>query len=272
MEAIKVTELIKNKGNFSYSFEVTPDVSEEDIDNLKVDPLFYSVTWHAKSHQCKDLDIDPIKTASLLRSKQKQVLMHLSCDKMKSDYLTQVLTLFQEKNICNLFVVLGEGYEPDNSDFKSTSEMIKFIRQKTGQYFCIGIAGFPGCPEEKLLEIKDKIAIGADFILTQAFFDVEAFKSFKDRFTRMGIDAPIIPGVFPFETLKQLEGFIRMCRIKVSDDLLEAVNDNEKMDKPCTELIKQLIENLRSKCTTSHFHFFTINKLDNIQKLIEEIN
>lgn len=150
--------------------------------------------------------------------------------------------------------------------------MIKFIREKTDDYFCIGIAGFPGCSDEKLLQVKDKIKIGANFLLTQAFFDVAAFKDLQERVDKMGLDVPIIPGVFSFETPKQLEGFIKMCRIKVSDDLLEAVLNKEKMNKPCTEIVKQLIQQLNSKCNTTHFHFFTINKLGNVQKLIEEIN
>lgn len=103
----KLTELIRNKGKFSYSFEVTPDVAEEEIDNLKEYPVFFSVTWHAKSHKCRDLNIEPLKTAYLLRSKQQHVLLHLSCDMMKADYLTQLLNALQEKNICNLFLVLG---------------------------------------------------------------------------------------------------------------------------------------------------------------------
>lgn len=104
---MKLTELIKNKGKFTYSFEVTPEISEEVIDNLKVDPVFFSVTWHAKIHKCANLSIDPIRTASLLSSKRKQVLLHLSCDMMKATYLKKLLALLQENNICNLFLALG---------------------------------------------------------------------------------------------------------------------------------------------------------------------
>lgn len=102
----KLTDLIKN-AQFSYSFEVTPDVSEEEIDNLNVDPAFFSITWHAKMHQCKDMNIQPIQLATLLKSKQKEVLLHISCDMMKTDYLKKLLTKLQENKICNLFVVLG---------------------------------------------------------------------------------------------------------------------------------------------------------------------
>ncbi|XP_022826545.1 methylenetetrahydrofolate reductase 2 [Spodoptera litura] len=267
----KLTELIQNKGNFSYSFEVTPDVSEEDIDNLRVEPLFFSVTWHAKTHQCKDLNIAPLKIALKLSSKQKNVLLHLSCDMMKTTYLTDLLAMLQENGICNLFLVLGEGFDPSNSDFVNTTEMIKFIREKTGQYFCIGIAGYPGCSDEKLKQIKEKVDAGANFLLTQAFFDVDAFKNLKDSCEKMGVHVPLIPGVFSFETPKQLDGFINMCKIKVSEDLLKAVGDNEKMNRPCTDIIKQLIKQLNSICNITHYHFFTINKLHDVQNLIEGI-
>lgn len=149
--------------------------------------------------------------------------------------------------------------------------MIKFIREKTGQYFCIGVAGHPGCSDEKLKQIKQKVDAGANFILTQAFFDVGVFKSFKERCEKMGVRVPLIPGVFSFETPRQLDGFVKMCKIKVSEDLLKAVGDNEKMNKPCTDIIKELIKQLNSICNITHYHFFTINKLNDVQKLIEEL-
>lgn len=103
---VKITDILKTN-SFSYSFEVTPDVSHDDIDNLKVEPVFFSVTWHAKYHKCEDLDIGPIRLAKYLRSKQKSVMMHLSCDMMRKEYLNQLLKVFQDNDICNLFVILG---------------------------------------------------------------------------------------------------------------------------------------------------------------------
>lgn len=108
-EPKKITELI-GKNKFTYSFEVTPDVNREEIDSIDAEPDFVSVTWHAKSHLCNDLDIQPLKTASYLRSKNYQVLLHLTCDLMKKHYLERVLAFLQEKGICNLFLVLGGKY------------------------------------------------------------------------------------------------------------------------------------------------------------------
>lgn len=102
----KITDLLRKK-EFSFSLEVTPDISEQQIDNLSVEPAFFSVTWHAKSHQNKSLDIPPLKTARYLRSKGKNVLLHLSCDLMTQEFLLELLEMLQKYEIRNLFVVLG---------------------------------------------------------------------------------------------------------------------------------------------------------------------
>ncbi|XP_075976778.1 methylenetetrahydrofolate reductase (NADPH) [Anticarsia gemmatalis] len=267
----KVTELIKSKRQLTYSFEVTPGVTEEEIDKIQIDPLFYSVTWHAKSHRCKDLNIDPLRTASLLVEKQKHVLLHMSCDMLRVEYLKQILDTLQEKNICNLFLVLGESYDPKTSDFTNTSQLIKFIREQTGDYFCIGIAGFPGCTDEKLLHTKEKVESGADFIITQAFFDINTFTTFSERCRKFDISVPIIPGVFPFESYKQLTGFVNLCKIKVSSDLLDSVKNNEDLNKPCLDVVRSLIEELYKEHHTTHFHFYTLNKLERVNTFIQTL-
>jgi 5,10-methylenetetrahydrofolate reductase len=106
---VKIVDLLQTKKN-TFSFEVTPNITESDLDSLEVEPTFYSVTWHAKSHQNKDLDIPPIKLAKLIRSRNKDVLLHLSCDLLKRNYLTGLLTELQEHDICNLLIVLGGKY------------------------------------------------------------------------------------------------------------------------------------------------------------------
>lgn len=103
----KITDLIEQTREFSFSIEVTPNITESEIDDLEVEPTFFSVTWHAKSHQCLNFDIAPVKTATLLKNKNKEVLLHISCDYMRKTYLDELLNKLQEKGICNLFIVLG---------------------------------------------------------------------------------------------------------------------------------------------------------------------
>ncbi|KAM3961514.1 5,10-methylenetetrahydrofolate reductase [Aphomia sociella] len=256
----KITDIIKGLKQFTFSFEVTPDVSEDEINNLTVEPVFFSVTWHAKTHQNKDLDIAPLKMTKFLRDKGRNVLLHLSCDLMKKDFLSQILIVLQEMKICNLFVILGEGYDPKTSEFKDSVELIKYVREQTGDYFCIGIAGLPDCNEEKLASLKEKINAGADFVLTQAFFEASLYKNFIDRCAKSNINVPIIPGVFYFETYKQLSGFINLCKIKVSENILEHVKNIDQSNKIGDDVVKQLIRDINDG-DFHHFHFFTMNKL-----------
>ncbi|XP_026752671.1 methylenetetrahydrofolate reductase [Galleria mellonella] len=266
----KIIDIIKRNKQFSFSFEVTPDISEEEIDNLRVDPSFFSITWHAKTHQNKDLDIAPLKIAKFLRSKEKEVLLHLSCDFMKRNFLFRVLLLLQEINIRNLFIILGEGFDPETSDFKDSSELIKCIRDHSGPYFCIGVAGLPDCNDDKLIALKRKINLGADFVLTQAFFEANIYKTFVHRCKKIDINVPIIPGIFYFETYTQLSGFINMCQIKVSDNILEYVKNDQSNKITGGDIIKQLIRDINDE-KIYHVHFFTMNKLRVISDFVNKL-
>ncbi|XP_045774250.1 methylenetetrahydrofolate reductase [Maniola jurtina] len=205
----RITEIINNEGNnmFSYSFEVTPDIKDFELESLDLEPKFFSITWHAQVHECANFEIAPLKLAKYLRNKGKNVLLHISCCNMRKNYLDDLLVLLKDIGICNLFIILGEKFDFLNSDFESSQDMIIHIRRSTGNYFCIGVAGFPE-REGNILQLKEKVKCGVDFILTQAFFELKPFKKFVMDCKEADINIPIIPGVFPFETEKELQGFM----------------------------------------------------------------
>ncbi|VVC89519.1 unnamed protein product, partial [Leptidea sinapis] len=221
----KITELIRNLNEFSFSFEVTPDVNRGDLDGLNIKPLFFSITWHAKKYEMTDLNIPPIQLAEFLRDKQKNVLLHLSCDRLRRAYLNKLLDHLKAKEICNLLLVRGEGYDSSSSDFKSTSELITHVRQYSGNYFCIGIVGHAD-RNDRYQSLKLKVDAGADFIITQAFFDVNVYKIFVSEAKKLNINIPTIPGLFPFETREELDGFINLCKVHVEENLIEKLVTN----------------------------------------------
>ncbi|CAB3255672.1 unnamed protein product [Arctia plantaginis] len=133
---------------------------------------------------------------------------------MKSNYLKELLGVLQGNKIYNLFLILGENYDSNTSEFESTSQLIKFIKKQTGSYFCIGVAGFPGCSEEKLVHLKEKIESGADYILTQAFFEKNTYKAFADQCERLNIKVPIIPGKIASTIFSTLES--ERCRFLIN--------------------------------------------------------
>ncbi|XP_038212859.1 methylenetetrahydrofolate reductase 2 [Zerene cesonia] len=258
----KITEIISGTQKFTYSFELTPDINVEDIENLEIDPLFYSITWHAKLYAFENLDIAPLRLVEKLRNKKKTVLLHLSCDKLRTVYLDKILDYLKSKGVCNLFVLLGEGFDANSSDFKSTSELISYIRKHSGNYFCIGVAGH--CEKEASIgNLKEKVNSGADFILTQAFFDADIFKSFYTKCRSEGIVIPIIPGVFPYESYQEIDKFINTCKISVEESLVETIKNYGGID-----IIKGLVHQIYSEMDVKHFHFFTLNKLERALKII----
>nr|XP_026493826.1 uncharacterized protein LOC113399038 [Vanessa tameamea] len=262
----KITELLKNVQDISYSFEVTPDIAEEELDNFDLEPLFFSITWHAQTHQCINLEIAPLKLANYLRSKGKNVLLHISCTNMRRDYVNMLLTTLQDKGICNLFIILGENFDPSRSDFKSSQELIIYVRERTGNYFCIGVAGFPNC-DDKLSHLKDKVDSGADFILTQAFFEHKIYERYIIKCREVGINVPIVPGIFPFETKGELAGFTDLCKVRVTNNLIKKLENISGI-----EVVARLINDMLEQLHVKHFHIFTLNKLPRTAKLIGKIN
>lgn len=162
-----------------------------------------------------------------------------------------------------LLHIVSENFDPSNTDFKSSQELIKYIRQLTGSYFCIGVAGFPD-RDDKLLHLKEKIDSGADYILTQAFFDHSILRNFIKKSKELNIHVPVIPGIFPFETKEELEGFVKLCKVHVTNDFMEILNT-----KSGIEIIAKLVDDMSKQDQIKHFHLFTLNK---IQKIVNFIN
>ncbi|XP_049874948.1 5,10-methylenetetrahydrofolate reductase [Pectinophora gossypiella] len=271
MSEAKITDLIKTD-EFTYSFEVTPNIALDTIDNLGSEPLFISITWHAKSLELNHWDVGPLKLANNLTAKGYNVLLHLSCDLLKREYLNGLLQFLQEKKICNLFVFLGENYDRDSnsSDFKSTKELIEYIRKRTGNYFCIGVAGFPDQSDNRFPSLKEKIESGADFILTQAFFDIDSYQNFVKKCESQGITIPIIPGLFLYESHKELISFTNLCKVKVSDKLLKYAEIDPNYIG--TDVVKKLVQDIiKAAVGFKHVHLFTLNKLERVSGFVKEI-
>ena len=123
--------------------------------------------------------------------------------------------------------------------FGYANELVEFIKSRGD--FCVGVAGYPeGHVEAPSLKhdienLKRKVDAGADFIITQLFFDNQDFYRFRDMAAGVGISAPIIPGVFPVLNVKQIPRIISLGVIKIPEklrqkmaDLKERTDDMEK--------------------------------------------
>src|SRR6185295_1835466 len=167
---------------------------------------------------------------------------------------------------------LGE-FKKTEGGFEFSNELVAYIKARN--QFSIGAAGFPEghmhCKEGKFVDwdrLKRKIDAGADFVLTQLFFDNNDFFEFHDHLTKkLGVRIPVCPGILPIPSTKWIRTFIPLCGAKVPTKVAEALDNFgegedaeeavvdwgiEYATKQCEELLKHGVEGL---------HFYTVNKL-----------
>lgn len=214
--------------SFYYSFEFFPPKTEPGLDNLltridrmcrRLDPLFISITWGANGSTLS-------RTLAIASHAQRfacvDVLLHLSCTGLSREKLTQVLSMAKAAGLHNILALRGdpphgkrawaEG-DVSGGECDRAIDLVKLIRQLHGDYFCIGVAGHPeGHPSSgtgemgktaEMRHLKEKMDAGADFIITQFFYDVQVFFDYVKRCRRAGIHAPIIPGVMPIQSFSR---------------------------------------------------------------------
>jgi methylenetetrahydrofolate reductase (NADPH) len=167
-------------------------------------PTFIDVTWGAAGIT---------KTLSINISDYTQkyigvdVLMHLSCSGLTKEEIRKILVLAKEMGIQNILALRGDpprgalAWEPTPDGFEHAVDLVRFIKSEFGNYFGIAVAGFPeGYPQsthtlaEEIIHLKEKVDAGADFILTQFFYDVSVFLAFMAQCREAEIRCPIIPG------------------------------------------------------------------------------
>jgi methylenetetrahydrofolate reductase (NADPH) len=212
------------------SFEVFPPVREGNLESLfktvaelkELKPDFISVTYGAGGGT-RDKTIE---IASRVKNEfGSEALAHLTCVAATRDDIARIVDDMKKQNIENLLALRGdppkgeEKFVRPAGGFGFANELVSFIRELNG--FCIGVAGYPeGHPEassfeDDLKNLKRKVDAGADFIVTQLFFNNDDFYRFRDRALALKINVPIIPGIFPILNYKQVLRITELCGAKI---------------------------------------------------------
>ena len=145
--------------------------------------------------------------------------------------------------------------------------------------FCIGVAGYP----EKHLEapslqtdlkrLKEKVDAGADYVVTQMFFDNKKYFKFVEDAKKAGINVPIIPGIKPFAVKHHLQLFPQVFKLDIPEDLINAVekckNNKEVRQVGVEFAIQQSKELLAAGVPV--LHYYSMGKSDNIQAIAKEL-
>lgn len=209
-------------------------------------------------------------------------MAHLTCVNATREQIGDVLAEARARGIANILALRGDPpgggeFRKIEGGFEFSWQLVDFLRELGG--FCIGTAGFPeghiACQEGKHVDwdrLKAKIDCGADFVLTQLFFDNADFLEFRDYLTgKLGVTVPICPGVLPILSTPQIMRFTALCgarlpaavqaRLEALGDDARAVTDFgvEYATKQCEELVRAGVPGL---------HFYTLNRSESTSRIL----
>jgi len=273
---MKIREIIRGQGK-CLSFEFFPPktpAGEEKllkrIENLKVfSPSFISVTQHAGADTLG-------KTKHIVRRLHDEsgltVMPHITCADPRRSELEPVINYYQQMGTENVLALRGDPEEygaevfDGQQHFRFASDLVRFLA--TYKKFCIGVAVYPeGHLESPNLGLdtaytKQKIDQGAEFGITQMFFENFHFYQMLDRFEQDGIEIPIIAGIMPITDFQKVERFSELSGVEIPVPIFtkfEEMDDANDVVKAgvdlATEQCLDLLEN-----GVRNFHFYTLNR------------
>lgn len=243
---MKATDVWTPGNRPTVSFELFPPRSEKaavsletEIDKLvALKPDFVSVTFGAggSTREGSRQLIEKLKS-----EKNMEVIAYFAGYGLGPTDITAVLDQYQELGVENILVVRGdlpheeEDFRPHPESLPHASDLMAFVRPKYN--FCMGVAGYPEghieCEsKEKDIEyLKLKVTNGAEYIITNYFYDNQYFFDFVELCEAMGIDVPILPGVMPIFSVKMMEMLANLCGATITDKLRQGLDALPEGDK-----------------------------------------
>jgi methylenetetrahydrofolate reductase (NADPH) len=267
------------RGRPVFSFEFFPPRTDAGYralfrtisDLAPLEPGFVSVTCGAAGSTRE-------KTADLVNRIQQETrltaMAHVTCTGRSAEEVADILERMEGAGIENVLALRGDpprdqpDWQPTPGGFRHANELVAFIKSRFG--FSLGGACHPEkhheAPsfEEDLANLRKKVEAGVEFLITQLFLDNEPFFHFVERAREVGIDIPIVPGIMPMVSLKNLHGALRLSPgsrtpEELEQRLLEADEDTDRSmeigvqwaTRQCRELLEWGAPGI---------HFYTLNK------------
>ncbi len=285
---MKIGDILKRQGkSLSFEFFVPKDEAGKSslagtirrLETLK--PTFISVTQSARSGSLRNTKclVERIKKETSL-----EPMPHLACLTYSEGEIKDTLEEYKNLGIENILALRGDLPQGINKfclsegDFRYAKELVKLAASLKA--FSIGVAVYPeGHIESPSLEAdmhytKEKIDAGADFAITQMFFQNHFFYDFMERAGKAGIHIPIIPGIMPVIDINRLKRFSQLCSATVPSALVEKLekakdspDDARKIGaeftiKQCDDLLKNGVQ---------YLHFFTLNQGEVMMKILDSL-
>lgn len=236
--------------------------------------------------------------ASLQHKYGVDTVPHVLCGGFTKEETEYLLVDCHYLGIDNVMALRGDArkeeqyFTPTPGGHSYATELVGQIRDlNSGKYlhetvesdncgdFCIGVAGYPEkhmeAPSLKsdLIRLKEKVDAGADYVVTQMFFDNSRFFQFVDAARKMGIEVPIIPGIKPIAVKRHLQVLPQVFKIDLPQDLIDAVDacaNNVAVRQVGIEWAIQQSKELR-EAGVPVLHYYSMGKSDNIKAIAEAL-
>ena len=262
-------------------------------------PLFVTVTWGAGG-------ITASRSLELAEICQRQLglttCLHLTCTNMRRTVVDQALEEAKILGVRNILALRGdpprdeeyriengtEEEEGSNADFTWAEDLVRYIRQNHGDYFCVGVAGYPeghsdlSHPDDQDIHkdipyLVEKTRAGADFIMTQLFYDVSAFERYEKTLRNHESGAfktiPIIPGLMPIQNYGTLTRVAKLSHAKIPPSVLQRLDalkaDDEAVKNAGVDVLTEIVGRIQSvpSAVPRGYHFYTLN----LEKAVGEV-
>lgn len=306
---MKIKDILSSQQKPFASLEIVPPlkgVSKKDlIDSIRpfmeFNPPFINVTCHRDEFEFRP-EADGTFSRHLVRRRVSEtavcaaiqaafpveVVPHLICGGASSEMIDSQLNDFKFLGIENIMALRGDSllgekrFIPEPGGYRYAGELVAAVRafeRSNSAQFCIGVGAYPEkhfeAPnlETDIANLKKKVDAGADYIITQMFFDNDVFYRFRDKCRASGINVPIIPGLKPLSTFKQIEMLPEAFSLDIPQDLVAEFNAHPSDRTACYQAgiewcsaqCKDLLKN-----GVPAIHFYTMGRPDNVVEILKK--
>ena len=303
---MKVSEILANSKKAFPSLEIVPPLrgitKKELIESIapfmEFSPKYINVTSHRDEYEyaqqpdgsftrrlVRNRINETTVCAAIMSEYDIEVIPHLICGGNTKEEIESRLDNLEFLGINNIVALRGDStvgekrFTPTPGGYRYASELIEGIRAQHENYFCIGVGGYPekhfeaANIETDIVNLKKKVDAGADYIITQMFFDNQVYYDFVDKCRKAGINVPIIPGLKPVSTARQIsmlpEAFSLNIPVELTDAISKAANDKEAVYRIGTEWCAMQCKDLLANGVPA-VHFYTMGKSRNIVEILRD--
>ncbi len=277
---------MENDTKTPISFEFFPPQTAEGTEKLTtarqrlaaVKPEFFSVTFGAGG-STQDRTLETIRQ---IHAEGHSAAPHLSCVGSTRDNIRALLFAYRDMGIKRIVALRGDLPSGMGSigEFQYANELVSFIREQTGDHFHIEVAAYPEFhPQAKsarddLLCFQRKMKAGANSAITQYFYNADGYFRFVDESRKLGISAPIVPGIMPIVRFSQLARFSDACGAEIPRWMrktLEGYGDDvESVQAFGLDVVTQLCEKLIAGGVPG-LHFYTLNQANSSLEILKRL-